>query len=77
MLIFAIVYDSDECSKAAVALFSVTVMLIMLGAASNTHRYTNYKVTLDDTVPAKEFLSKYELLNIDGEIYEIREYITE
>lgn len=36
-------------------------------------RYTEYKVVLNDTYPAKEFLSKYELIDIDGEIYVVKE----
>ena len=38
-----------------------------------------YKVTIDDSVPMKEFLSKYEIINQEGEIFTIveRENINE
>lgn len=77
LLILTIVCDSGVCSQVAAILFAVTVILTIFGVTSNAHRYTDYKVTLDESVSVKEFLNKYELLDIDGEIYEIREYITE
>ena len=41
--------------------------------------YYKYKVTIDDSVPMKEFLSKYEIINQEGEIFTIveRENINE
>ena len=35
--------------------------------------YYEYKVTIDDSVPMKEFLSKYEIINQEGEIFTIVE----
>lgn len=35
--------------------------------------YYKYKVTIDDSVPMKEFLSKYEIINQEGEIFTIVE----
>lgn len=35
--------------------------------------YTEYKVIVDDTVNMNEFMSKYEVLDRDGEIYIVRE----
>ena len=32
-----------------------------------------YKVTIDDSIPMKEFLSKYEIINQEGEIFTIVE----
>ena len=42
-------------------------------------KYYEYKVTIDDSVPMKEFLSKYEIINQEGEIFTIveRENINE
>lgn len=34
---------------------------------------THYKVILDDTVSINEFLDKYEIVDIDGEIYTVKE----
>lgn len=35
--------------------------------------YTEYKVTIDDSVPLKEFSEKYNITNQDGQIYTIEE----
>ena len=35
--------------------------------------YNTYKVTLDGTISAREFLDKYEILSREGEIFTVRE----
>ena len=35
--------------------------------------YNKYKVTIDDSVSAKELLNEYEILSREGEIFTIRE----
>lgn len=35
--------------------------------------YNNYKVTIDETVNAREFLNKYEILSREGEIFTVKE----
>ena len=35
--------------------------------------YNKYKVTIDDSVSAKELLNKYEILSREGEIFTIKE----
>lgn len=39
--------------------------------------YNTYKVTLDETISAREFLDKYEILSREGEIFTIREIESE
>ncbi len=39
--------------------------------------HIDYKVLISEDYSVKEFFDKYELLSIEGEIYEIREYISE
>lgn len=38
-----------------------------------TFKYNKYKVTIDETVNAREFLDKYEILSREGEIFTIKE----
>lgn len=38
-----------------------------------TFKYNKYKVTIDETLNAKEFLNQYEVLFREGEIFTIRE----
>lgn len=35
--------------------------------------YNTYKVTFDETISAKDFLDKYEVISKEGEIFTIRE----
>ena len=35
--------------------------------------YNTYKVTLDETISAREFLDKYEVISKEGEIFTVRE----
>ena len=35
--------------------------------------YNKYKVTIDDSISAKELLNKYEILSREGEIFTIKE----
>ena len=35
--------------------------------------YNTYKVTFDETISAREFLDKYEVLSKEGEIFTVRE----
>lgn len=38
-----------------------------------TFKYNKYKVTIDETINAKEFLNQYEVLSREGEIFTIKE----
>jgi len=42
-------------------------------ASGDYFTYNKYQVTLDDTYPAKAFLEKYEVIDVEGDIYTIRE----
>ena len=35
--------------------------------------YNSYKVTIDETLTAKEFLNQYEILSREGEIFTVKE----
>ena len=58
---------------------SAAILLISTFKGIEFHdlRHIDYKVLISEDYSAKEFFDRYELIDIDGEIYEIREYITE
>ena len=61
------------CIYIALALGSVIVGGLG-GAYSKTDiSYTEYKVTIDDSVSMNEFLDKYEILDQEGKIYTVKE----
>lgn len=80
LMLCEVAYDG-VCTKGSTLTASVSfcMLLIMVGFGirNNAPFCIDYKVLLDDTISAKEIFEKYELIDIDGEIYEIREYITE
>ena len=47
-------------------------MFLMLGIDVPTGKY-DYQVTIDDSVLMVEFTEKYEIVEINGKIYTIRE----
>lgn len=62
----------------------VGLVLIIIGLFGISHTtnamertsvldYNTYKVTLDETISAKEFLDKYEVISREGEIFTVRE----
>lgn len=71
-LFFLLVVKSDWTERILVLLAALTC------AALATKYYVapcpiEYKVSLDDTISAKEFLNKYEVLSRENEIYIIKE----
>ena len=60
-----------------VALVITLLCFSCLGAAITTapHTETLYKVTIDPDVSYREFTYHYEVVNVEGEIYTIREIV--
>ena len=61
------------------SIFVVISIFLGTGIAENEGKsevfdYTEYKVIVDDTVNMNEFMSKYEVLDRDGEIYIVKEF---
>ena len=59
----------------------ILIIIGLFGASHTTNAmertsvldYNTYKVTLDETISAKDFLDKYEVISKEGEIFTIRE----
>ena len=53
----------------------LVLTLVFLGGIAWTMTWdteTNFKVTIDETVPYKAFTERFEVLDIEGEIYTVR-----
>ena len=61
------------------ALITFSPISVLNSTSTKELDHYEYKVTIDDSVPMKEFLSKYEIINQEGEIFTIveRENINE
>lgn len=78
-LIVGVLLTLDDAPCKAIAFGFATgfaVVAISLGVSAEPE-HTCYKVTISDEVKLVEFLDKYEILDTEGEIYTIREVITD
>ena len=72
-------FEVHSCTPALVGLVLIIVGIFGMGytidAMERTSilNYNTYKVTLDETISAREFLDKYEILSREGEIFTIKE----
>ena len=72
-------FEVHSCTPALVGLVLIIIGLFGVGHTTNAMErtsvldYNTYKVTLDETISAREFLDKYEVLSREGEIFTIKE----
>ena len=76
-LIIAIILASDGESTAFFLLVAVVACMVFSVIAfcevDNGPEETVYKVIVDDSVPMNEFYSRYEIIDQEGLIYEVKE----
>ena len=82
VIISAICFELKGFIYCTILSFATIFAMGILDSYSTTTKEIEgyeYKVTIDDSVPMKEFLSKYEIINQEGEIFTIveRENINE
>ena len=77
----AIVTFGDECIGPGIVLVLlglVCAVLVFVGASIIAEGpETHYQVTIEDSVPMKSFLEKYEIVDQEGQILTIREVETD
>ena len=72
-------FEVHSCTPALVGLVLIIIGLFGVKHTTNAMErtsvlnYNKYKVTIDETVNAKDFLDKYEVLSKEGEIFTVRE----
>lgn len=77
-ILFAI--DGDLTTTIISTLLAISLIIVAIGIGNSkgveeVYDYTEYKIIVDETVNMNEFMEKYEILDIDGEIYVVRERI--
>lgn len=72
-------FEIHDCYFVLVGLALIITGFCGVGHTANamertsTLDYNTYKVTLDETISAREFLDKYNVLSREGEIFTIKE----
>lgn len=68
-------YGCDSWKKPAFLVICV-ILTIVCGCLIPEDKYeTRYQVTVDDSVSMNEFQDKYEIIEMEGKIYTVRERI--
>ena len=72
-------FEGHSYTPALVGLVLIIIGLFGVSHTTNAMErtsvldYNTYKVILDETISAREFLDKYEVLSREGEIFTVRE----
>lgn len=66
-------YSSTSTAIYAIAAGALAVILFCNIPEKNYE--TRYQITIDDSVSMNEFQSKYEIIEVEGKIYTVRERI--
>lgn len=78
-MVFGILISAILISLKGTIIFFVLALItffpisVLNSTSTKELDHYEYKVTIDDSVPMKEFLSKYEIINQEGEIFTIVE----
>ena len=68
-------YGCDSWKEFAILIICV-VLAIVCGCLIPEDKYeTHYQVTVDNSVSMNEFQNKYEIIEVEGKIYTVRERV--
>ena len=68
-------YGCDSWKEFAILVVCV-VLFIVCGCLIPEDKYeTHYQVTVDNSVSMNEFQDKYEIIEVEGKIYTVREHV--
>ena len=68
-------YGCDSWKEFAILIVCV-VLFIVCGCLIPERKYEiHYQVTVDDSVSMNEFQNKYEIIEVEGKIYTVRERV--
>ena len=74
--LFALLKYGCDSWKEFVILIVCVVLAIVCGCLIPEDKYeTHYQVTVDNSVSMNEFQNKYEIIEVEGKIYTVRERV--
>lgn len=76
LVLLSLLKDGCDSWKVPVFLVICVVLTIVCGCLIPERKYEiHYQVTVDDSVSMNEFQNKYEIIEVEGKIYTVRERV--
>lgn len=74
-LLYLFIKDNPSISTAIFIIVAGALAVILFCNIPEKKYETRYQVTVDDSVSMNEFQSKYEIIEVEGKIYTVRECV--
>ena len=68
-------YGCDSWKEFAILIICVALSIVCRCLVPEDKYETRYQVTVDDSVSMNEFQNKYEIIEVEGKIYTVRERV--
>ena len=68
-------YGCDSWKEFAILVICVVLTIVCVCLIPEDKYETHYQVTVDNSVSMNEFQNKYEIIEVEGKIYTIRERV--
>ena len=68
-------YGCDSWKEFAILIVCVVLFIVCVCLIQEDKYETHYQVTVDNSVSMNEFQNKYEIIEVEGKIYTIRERV--
>ena len=73
--LYLFIKDNHSISTAIFIIIAGALAVILFCNIPEKKYETRYQVTVDDSVSMNEFQSKYEIIEVEGKIYTVRERV--
>ena len=73
--LYLFIKDNPSISTAIFIIIAGALAVILFCNIPEKKYETRYQVTVDDSVSMNEFQSKYEIIEVEGKIYTVRERV--
>lgn len=76
ILSYLFIVDNYSSTSTAICAIAAGALAVIFFCNIPEKKYeTRYQVTIDDSVAMNEFQSKYEIIEVEGKIYTVRERV--
>lgn len=75
VLVDLVIHKWKSWIESIIFIVCITLTITCVGLVPEKKYETRYQVTTDDSVSINEFQNKYEIIEVEGKIYTVRERI--